>query len=57
IPEEIINRLGEAPDKTKEVVAIAAETIQKLKDLCRGVLLVAIGGEEKLTSVLDQLGS
>ena len=57
IPEEVIDRLGEAPDKTKEGVAIAAETIQKLKDLCRGVLLVAIGGEERLASVLDQVGS
>jgi 5,10-methylenetetrahydrofolate reductase len=55
IPEEVIDRLGKAPDKTKEGIAIAAETIQKLKNICRGALLVAIGWEERLATVLDQL--
>jgi len=55
IPEEIIDRLGKAPDKIKEGIAIAAETIQKLKHLCRGVLLVAIGEEERLAAVVDQV--
>lgn len=54
IPEEIIDRLSKAPDKIKEGIAIAAETIQKLKNLCRGVLLVAIGEEERLCAVLEQ---
>jgi len=57
IPEEIIDRLGKAPDKIKEGVAIAAETIKNLQGLCRGVLLVAVGDEERLTSVLDRVGS
>jgi 5,10-methylenetetrahydrofolate reductase len=54
IPDEIIERLGRAPDKTKEGIAIAAEMIKKFKDLCRGVLLVAIGEEERLPAVLDR---
>ena len=57
IPEEIISRLSKAPDKIKEGIAIAAETIQRLKNLCRGVLLVAIGEEERLPAVLDQIES
>ena len=57
IPEEVINRLGKAPDKTKEGIAIAAETIQKLQNICQGVLLVAIGGQERLAAVVDQVGS
>jgi len=57
IPEEVLNRLGKAPDKTKEGVAIAAETIQKLQNICQGVLLVAIGGQERLAAVVDQVGS
>jgi len=57
IPEEVLNRLGKAPDKTKEGIAIAAETIQKLQNICQGVLLVAIGGQERLAAVVDQVGS
>jgi 5,10-methylenetetrahydrofolate reductase len=57
IPEEIINRLGKAPDKIKEGIIIAAEMIKNLKDLCRGALLVAIGGEERMPQVLDHVGS
>jgi len=56
IPEEIIDRLGKAPDKIKEGISIAAETIKRLRDLCQGVLLVAIGDEERLSSVLEQAG-
>jgi methylenetetrahydrofolate reductase (NADPH) len=56
IPDEIFDRLGKAPDKTKEGISIALETIQKLRGFCRGVLLVAIGDEERLSVLLDQAG-
>lgn len=56
IPEEIIDQLAKNPDKIKGGITIAAETIKKLQEFCRGVLLVAIGGEERLASVLDQAG-
>lgn len=55
IPEEILDRLGKAPDKTKEGIAIAAETVRALRDVTRGVLLVAIGGQERLAAVLEQI--
>ncbi len=56
IPDETIDRLTKAPDKTKEGVAIAAEMIRKLQGVCRGALLVAVGRQERLSQVLDQAG-
>jgi methylenetetrahydrofolate reductase (NADPH) len=56
IPEEVLDRLGKAPDKIKEGIAIAADTIKRLQEICRGALLVAIGGEERLAAVLEQAG-
>ena len=55
IPDEILDRLGKAPDKAKEGIAIAADTVRALRDITRGVLLVAIGGQERLSSVLEQI--
>ena len=55
IPDEIFDRLGKAPDKAKEGIAIAADMIKALKDVCPGVLLVAIGEEGRLAEVLDLL--
>jgi methylenetetrahydrofolate reductase (NADPH) len=56
IPEEVLDRLGNSPDKMKEGSTIAADTIKSFKDLCRGALLVAIGGEERLAAVVEQAG-
>jgi 5,10-methylenetetrahydrofolate reductase len=55
IPEEVLDRLGKAPDKTKEGIAIAADTIKKMRTLCKGVLLACIGGQERLAAVLEQV--
>ncbi len=55
IPDETLDRLAKAPDKIKEGIAIAADMIRSLKDMCRGVLLVAVGGEERLSEVLEQI--
>jgi 5,10-methylenetetrahydrofolate reductase len=54
IPESILDRLGKAPDKTKDGIAIAADAIKKYRAISRGVLLVAIGGQERLAMVLEQ---
>jgi methylenetetrahydrofolate reductase (NADPH) len=56
VPDDVITRLRKAPDKVKEGVALAADTIRGLHDLCRGALLVAVGEEERLASVLDLAG-
>jgi methylenetetrahydrofolate reductase (NADPH) len=57
IPDEVINRLGKSPDKTKGGIEIAADTVKKLQDICRGALIVAIGAQERLAEVLEQVGA
>ena len=56
IPESVIDRLAKSPDKAKGGIEIAGDTIKELQEFCRGVLLVAIGGEERLSAVLDHAG-
>jgi 5,10-methylenetetrahydrofolate reductase len=56
IPDEVIDRLAKTPDKTKGGIDIAADTTKKLQDICQGVLLVAIGAQERLVEVLEQIG-
>ncbi len=55
IPDETLDRLGKSPDKIKEGILIAADMIKALKSVCRGVLLVAVGGEERLSEVLEHV--
>jgi 5,10-methylenetetrahydrofolate reductase len=56
IPDDVIDRLAKSPDKAKGGIEIAGDTIKALQDVCRGVLLVAISGEERLSAVLDHAG-
>jgi len=56
IPDDVVTRRRKAPDKSREGVALAADSIRKLQDMCRGALLVAVGEEERLASVLDIAG-
>ena len=55
IPDETLDRLGKAPDKTKEGIVIAADAIKAISNITGGVLLVAIGGQERLAAVVEQL--
>jgi 5,10-methylenetetrahydrofolate reductase len=55
IPDETLDRLGKAPDKTKEGIAIAADAIKAISNIASGVLLVAIGGQERLAAVVEQI--
>ncbi len=55
IPEEVMDRLGREPDKARGGIAIAVDTIRKLRDITRGVLLVAVGRQERLATVVEQL--
>jgi 5,10-methylenetetrahydrofolate reductase len=55
IPAEVITRIQKAPDKVKECVAIAADTITRLKDMgMAGVLISTVGWEDKLPWILDE---
>jgi 5,10-methylenetetrahydrofolate reductase len=55
IPDETLDRLGKAPDKTKEGIAIAADAIKAISNIAGGVLLVAIGGQERMAAVVEQI--
>jgi len=53
VPEWIIQKLARAPDKQKASVEIFSDIVTGLKDLCQGVHIITIGGEEKLKLYLD----
>ncbi|SPD71950.1 Methylenetetrahydrofolate reductase [uncultured Desulfobacterium sp.] len=53
VPDWIIKKLASAPDKQKASIELFAETVKGLKDLCQGIHIITIGGEEKLRLYLD----
>jgi methylenetetrahydrofolate reductase (NADPH) len=53
VPDKYIDRLYSAPDKQKESIAITAELINGLKQLCNGVNIKAMGWEEKIPAYID----
>ncbi|MDI6796214.1 MAG: methylenetetrahydrofolate reductase, partial [Desulfatibacillaceae bacterium] len=53
VPEWIIKKLAAAPDKEKASIELFADTVKGLKDLCQGVHVISIGGEDKLGRYLD----
>jgi 5,10-methylenetetrahydrofolate reductase len=53
VPEWIIQKLAQAPDKLKASTEIFADIVTALRDLCQGVHIITIGGEEKLKYYLD----
>lgn len=56
IPDALIDRLQKAPDKQKECILIAAETISALKtEGFNGVLIATIGWEHRLADILERV--
>ena len=53
VPEWMIQKMARAPDKQKASVEIFSDIVTGLKDLCQGVHIITIGGEEKLKLYLD----
>ncbi|MEJ2166032.1 MAG: methylenetetrahydrofolate reductase [Desulfobacterales bacterium] len=53
VPEWIIQKLARAPDRQKASIEIFSDIVTGLKDLCQGVHIITIGGEEKLKLYLD----
>ncbi len=56
IPEDIIQRLDQAHDPLQEGIKIAAEHVQKARELCHGVHMMAIKKEEVVPEILDLAG-
>ncbi len=53
VPEWTIKKLAKAMDRKKASMEIFADTVNGLKDLCQGVHIITIGGEEDLRHYLD----
>lgn len=56
VPDRVIRRLAGAADKEKAATELFADTVRGLKDLCDGIHIITIGGEEKLRCYLDAAG-
>ncbi len=53
VPDWMIKKLAGAPDKERASIELFSETVKGLKDLCQGVHIITIGGEERLRLYLD----
>jgi methylenetetrahydrofolate reductase (NADPH) len=56
VPDELINKMAKAEDRTAAGIEIAANLIKQLKDICHGVHIMAIGWEKKVPEILDAAG-
>jgi 5,10-methylenetetrahydrofolate reductase len=56
IPPDLIRSIQKAPDKPRECIHIAADTIKHLRDMgMPGVLISTVGWEDRLPRILDLL--
>jgi 5,10-methylenetetrahydrofolate reductase len=53
VPDWMIQKLARAPDRQKASIEIFTDIVNGLKDLCQGVHIITIGGEENLKGYLD----
>ncbi|MBK5100096.1 MAG: methylenetetrahydrofolate reductase [Desulfobacteraceae bacterium] len=53
VPDWMIRKLASAPDKKKASIELFADIVKGLKDLCQGIHIITIGGEERLRHYLD----
>ena len=57
IPSEMIRDIQKAPDKQRQCIEIAAELINKLKEMdMAGVMISTAGWEDKVPRILDEAG-
>ncbi|MCF8026821.1 MAG: methylenetetrahydrofolate reductase [Desulfobacteraceae bacterium] len=53
VPDWAIQKLAKATDKDRASIELFADTVKGLKDLCDGIHIITIGGEDKLRHYLD----
>ncbi len=53
VPDWVIQKLARAPEKEKASIEIFADIVSGLKDLCQGVHIITIGGEQRLRQYMD----
>ena len=54
VPNWIIENLDKAEDRGLASVEIAAKVIHDIKDICRGVHIMAIGWEKRIPDVIQR---
>lgn len=56
IPQAVIDRLAAAADPAAEGIAIAASQVARYLEIAQGVHLMAVKAEERIPTVLEQVG-
>ena len=56
VPDNLIEEMEQAENRAQKSVEIAARLIKKMKPLCQGVHVMAIGWEKRVPEVLDAAG-
>jgi len=56
VGDEFIMRMENAKDPIQEGLEIAAESIRELRDMCRGIHLMPIGGHDNTQRLLEMAG-
>lgn len=56
VPDELIDQMAKAEDKTQTGIEIAVRLIKELKGMCQGVHIMAIGWERKVPEIVERAG-
>jgi methylenetetrahydrofolate reductase (NADPH) len=56
VPEDLINQLDAAADKSAKSIEISARIVGEVKSMCRGVHMMAIGWESRIPAILEAAG-
>ena len=56
VPEDLIQEIDQAKDKSAKSIEMAARIIKELKPICQGVHVMPIGWDKKVPLVLDAAG-
>jgi methylenetetrahydrofolate reductase (NADPH) len=58
VPDDLIQKMTDAPkeDREKTGIQICADLIKRLKPLCQGVHIMAIGWEKKVPAIIEAAG-
>jgi methylenetetrahydrofolate reductase (NADPH) len=53
VPDWVVEKLDKAPDKKRASIELFADIVKGLKQVCQGVHIITLGGEDKLQPYLD----
>jgi 5,10-methylenetetrahydrofolate reductase len=56
VPDWVVEKLDKAADKKRASIELFADLVKGLKELCQGVHIITMGGEDKLQPYLDAAG-